>query len=243
MQLTITNEAYRETIFDDIRKIPKFPYRIIYEPIKQMKTKDQLGFIFGGLFNVLRVYFYETQGETWTVDDIKTMLYHEVGIFQTKQYPNGMEYTNPITLSVMDKDQASEFISKVINWIESLDPVCILPPDLRNCWLLHVSEDDNEEIKHFNFPERDEYYLRYQRTLSCLYSGKYGYIDAHHVREEHYAGLSQKPPDWFTIPLLHEYHMLGHTQGFKDIINGLHLYGFDIETYCKLAYMRWYNKT
>ena len=144
MQFTVYNDDQLRTIVDDIYRVVKFPARIVYEPFRQLKTKEQLGFIFGGLFKVLRIYFFDTQGILYSPDEIKDWIYKKVGVKEKKQYPDGEFYDEVITLSRMDKEQASEFIAKVIDYIELNHPDCVIPPDLRYCWLLHITTQDIE---------------------------------------------------------------------------------------------------
>ena len=188
---------------------------------------------------VLRQYFFDTQGEVWDVEQLKSMLYYQIGNFCKRTFPNGMEVSELLTLSKMTKEEASEFITKVLDYMESL-PDLIIPPDLRNCWLLHVTAAEIQFANEFNFPERDPEYLKYQRSLSCLYSGSFENIEVHHIKSNQYGGMATKPPDWFSIPLSHQVHIGElHMDGQSKTIKGLPLYGFNIEIYCKLAYLRW----
>jgi len=246
MQFTVTNDAFRDNIFDSYIEKVRYPYNISIEPIKQMKTKKQLEYFWGGLVKVLSQYYFslgeaESEHKPLNPQVIKLTLYDEIGIYEPIRLLTGRETYRLIPMSEMTKEQMTEFISRVLDWMDALDPVCIIPPDLRLTWLLHITDEDVARAEKYKFPERNSLYLAYLRKQSCLYSGKYG-CEAAHISLPGYGGMSQKSPDWLAIPLHYEVHKEAHGKGHSEIINGLNLYNFDIVTYAKLAYLRWLYK-
>ena len=246
MQFTVTNDTFLDNIIKDYIKKLKFPFNISIESVKQMKTKKQLEYFWGGLAKVLSQYYFslgesESENKPLNPQLIKLTLYDEVGIYEPVRLLTGRTTYRLIPMSEMTKEQMCEFISRVLDWIDNLDPVCIIPPDLRLTWLLHVTDEDIARANKYKFPERNSVYLAYIRKQSCLYSGKYG-CEAAHISLPGYGGMSQKAPDWMAISLHSDIHRKAHQEGHSFIIEGLNLYGFDIETYCKLAYLRWLYK-
>lgn len=237
MQLVIENREALNTIIQDIYRNAKYPLNLIAEPVKRMKTKKQLGYIFGGIFQALADYYKDQQGETWTSEDIKTMVYNELNLFEKRQYPNGKEYYNPITISKMTTDQTSMFINAVLDWIDN-ETDCILHPSLRYCWLLHVTDKQIDEVMSYAAQLRDPAYLNHIRNLTCINCGRYG-VEAAHMRINYQAGAGIKPPDWLAIPLCHSCHIeRQHTEG-KEIKAP---YNYDMKVFCKLCYVRWIRK-
>ncbi len=209
---------------------------ISYEPVKKPKSKEQLGFIFGGIIKALLLYFNSLGFNDYTPEIIKTWLYYETGVFNKKILPNG-EYREIIkTLSGMNKNEASEFISKTLSFIEH-SPVLsganghkafILTPELRYSWTRNIDEDFKILVYSENFKERDEAYLRYQRGLTCIYCGGKG-GEAHHIKDG--SGLGRKNPDWFTIPVCNSCHIpIMHGKNFKEglktVLNELDMKSF-----------------
>ena len=61
-------------------------------------------------------------------------------------------------------------------------------------------------------------HLAWVRGFNCLIAGKHecgGRVEAHHVREGHTAGMGQKPPDYWAVPLCSKAHGEGHTIGWQ----------------------------
>ena len=190
------------------------------------------------------IYFNSLGYQDYTPDIIKTWLYYETGIFDKKLLPDGTQREIIKTLSGMNKKEASEFISKVLNFIEH-SPILngangqrafILTPELRYCWTRGIDKDFIQAVYGEEFKERDEAYLRHQRSLTCIYcGGKSG--EAHHLKN--HSGLGRKNPDWFTIPVCNNCHVpIMHgkdfMEGLKVVLNGL-----DIETFCRCCYYKW----
>ena len=238
------NEAY--TSFQDGKH-----YRFLFEELKQEKTLKQLGFVFGGLISSLNEWqnsIGETMGEgskerKWTVDDTKIKLYHEVIGISYKQLPDGTITPYTKTLSQMNKEEASDFITKVLTYIDN-DTDCILTPDLRYCWLMHVKDDEIQRATDSVFQDRDASYLNHVRSQPCIYCGNTGRSEVHHVKGITKTGLSTKPYDWTGIPLCTDCHT--GTQRVQDmtpeVLQGrIPTYGYDMLMFVRLCYLKYYE--
>jgi hypothetical protein len=247
MHFTIFNYEQLCQVIEEILSKIKFPFNLWIEEIKQMKTKSQLGFVWGGLYKDLADYF-NSEGNTvgeknrkWDTQDVKLWIYHNIIGVSYKTLPSGEVVAYMKTMSQMNKEEMSDFISKSIAFVEQ-ETDCILRPELKNCWLLHIDDKYWTLLDNYKFPEVDEDYLRHQLKQSCLYCGSRQNIVYHHIKDVRYSGTATKSPDWFTIPLCHNCHNSLHQHGQDDIIKGLAIYKFDLETYCKLSYIRWMYK-
>lgn len=237
---------------------------VSYEPVEKTKSKEQLGFIFGGIIKALLAYFKALGFNDYTPEIIKTWLYYETGVFDKKMLPDGSYKEIVKTLSGMNKKEASEFINKALNFIEH-SPVLngangyrafILTPELRYCWTRNVDDDFKLSVYEENFKERDESYLRYQRSLTCIYCGSKG-GEAHHIKtapagaivsadeagtialRQGSSGLGRKNPDWFTIPVCNNCHIpIIHGKDFMEDLKAV-LNGLDIETFCRCCYYKY----
>lgn len=246
MNFTISNLAYAKSVLNTVFKHMQDGkiYRLQFDEVKSLKTQKQLGFIFGGIIKALLQYFSNI-GYDFTPEQIKEWLYEEIGTRETIFLPNGKEQRIIKTLSGMTKKQASDFIYKLLCFIDSSDALddFVLPPDLRYCWTHNIDGKLIEEIQQFNFPEKSEYYLKHIRKLTCIRCGHKG-GEAHHIKRN--SGLGKKNPDWFTIPICEKCHVpylhstVGEPQFLKEISNTIG--GLDIELFCKLSFYMWmYN--
>lgn len=243
MNFTITNKAYAKNIFLKLLSMISDDkvYRLSFEKIKSTKTKKQLGFIFGGLLKSIVLYF-DSLGYNFTVEQIKEWIYEEIGISETILLPNGKKIDIRKTLSSMTKREASDFIFKMFEFIDSSEALkdLVLTPDLRYCWTNHIDERLYEAIKNTKFLERNEQYLRHQRTLTCIHCGRRG-SEVHHIKRG--SGLGRKNPDWFTIPLCHDCHIgyLHSQNGEEKLLSQIKntIGGLDIEIFCKSSYYLW----
>lgn len=217
-------------------------YNLSFDVIKKEVSKRQRGFIFGGLCKVLRAFFYETQGELYEISDIKEMLYRKAGVYEEKILPDGSSFYKYKGLSQMNMREASEFIDKVLLWIDN-ETECILPPYLRYCWLLHTTQQDIDTAMNFPIPLKSPDYLKYQRKEACcLHCGRVGHNEAHHIRGIKLDGLASKPSDIYTISLCHNCHTGDERlqdmrpAQLQKVIN---TYGFSLDLFCRLTYLRW----
>lgn len=242
MNFTITNKAYAKSIFSTLYKmvVDNKIYRLSFEEAASIKTKEQLGFIFGGIFKALRLFF-QNYGYNFTHEQIKEWIYDEVGTKEIITLPNGRQKELNKTLSKMSKREASEFIFRVLEFIDTSEALqdFILPPDLRYCWVNHIDEKMIEDVLQEKWNYKNEHYLRQQRKLTCIRCGRRG-AEAHHIKRG--SGLGRKNPDWFTIPLCRECHTYLHSNvGEDNFLNEIkNVTGcLDIEIFCRLAYKFW----
>lgn len=64
-----------------------------------------------------------------------------------------------------------------------------------------------------SLPDRDPAWLRHVRTLRCCLTGERSMVEAHHVRLAGMCGVSQKPPDYMTVPMTTREHRRIHAEG------------------------------
>ena len=247
MNFTVSNKEYLKKVLGHIlaKYREKSIVNISFEEVKKTKTKKQLGFIFGGIIKALISYF-NSLGYDYDTNIIKYWLYYSCGVYDEKQAPDGSIIYMPVTLSQMDIKQASDFINRVIYFIDTT-PILkgdkdnrgfCLTPDLRYCWARGVSGFEINEALEEKKPQLDESYLRYQRGKNCIYCGGLG-NEVHHIKRG--SGLGRKNPDWFTIPLCGRCHKLLHDEiGEAEFLRGLSgvLNGLDIKEFCALCYKR-----
>ena len=242
MNFTITNKKYANNVLNTIfKQIEEGKiYNISFEEVKQLKTKKQLGFIFGGIIKALILYFNRL-GYDFQPTQIKEWLYDEIGVSETIFLPNGKEKTIIKTLSEMSKLEASNFIFKLLNFIDTSEALedFILQPDLRYCWVNHIEEDTLKAVERYDFPLKNERYLNNIRKLTCIRCGAKG-GEAHHIKRG--SGLGRKNPDWFTIPVCPKCHNYLHSMAgevrFLDEIRRT-IGNLDIELFCKISYFMW----
>ena len=241
MNITVSSPEHWENIYEYVKGIvgERTAY-VTIEPVKRLKTLKQLGFIFGALITNLQAYYFDCTGDNYTADDLKEMLYQEIGIYKEKQYPNGKTYNSCITLSKMDTEQASRFINDVLNWIDNNTDL-VLSPDVRYCWVHGVNSDDLENARR-QLPEDCPEYLQYQRQSHCIHCGLYPSVP-HHLRSGQYAGMAKKSPDWFSLPLCWACHDKIHESEEQVLANLKHIFcGYSVEDFCRLAFDRWLFK-
>jgi hypothetical protein len=228
----------------------KLPINLYYEEIKSYKTKEQLGFFWGGIIQDLLKYFNDI-GQTienedgvirkWDSEDVKLWLYYNILGLNYKILPSGDIVPYSKTIRDMSKQEMSSFISDCFNLIDN-ETDCILRPWVRTCWLNHIDDKYWTLLDTVKFMQEDKDYLRHQLKQSCLYCGDRKNIVYHHIKSNKYSGASIKSPDWFTITLCHNCHTILHNHGQDEIIKGLQLYKFEVEVFCKLNYIKWLYK-
>lgn len=245
MNFTISNKAYAKNVFNTLYKQIQDGkiYRIKFEETKDLKTKKQLGFIFGGVIKALSLYFSRI-GYDFTPEMIKEWLYSEIGVTDTFYLPNGVQKSYIKTLSTMTKKETSDFIYRLITFIDTSEALSdfILPPDLRYCWTNHLDGGLVDRVLQEVYPQTNEYYLKHIRKLTCIRCGCKG-GEAHHIKRG--SGLGRKNPDWFTIPICHKCHVeyLHSTVGEENFLREIKpiIGGLDIELFCKILYYMWLN--
>jgi hypothetical protein len=245
MNFTISNKAYAKNVLNTLYKFVEDGknYHLQFEEIKSLKTKKQLGFIFGGVIKAICMYFSRI-GYDFTPAQIKQWLYDEIGVTETLYMPNGAKKQIIKTLSGMSKREASDFIYRLILFVDTSEALIdfILPPDLRYCWTNNIDIKLLEDVQQYQqYPVLSEYYLKHQRKLTCIRCGKKG-GEVHHIKKN--SGLGKKNPDWFTIPICRECHTYLHsTVGEPTFLNEIKntIGNIDILTFCKMCYYMWFN--
>ena len=246
MNVSVSNLEHLKNIFNHIAAIIKQnkTVNIEFSPVKKYKTLRQLGFIFGAIMSNLQVHYYDCTGENWAVDDLKEMIYWELGIYQPKMFPNGSTYYLGRTLSKMDIGEATQFINDLLDWVDTKTD-CILSPDVRYTWLHNLKADyiRNVELLSKKWDRNQPEYLSYLRKSFCINCGIWG-CQAHHLREGEQAGTALKSPDYLALSVCHKCHSeVAHksekqlAENLKHILNGLSL-----KTFCMLCFDRWLHK-
>ena len=233
MNFTVSNEQYLKNVLNDCLKSYEYgsTVNISYEVVKQQKTIKQLGFIFGGLIRAIR-RFFQNAGYDLPVYVLKEWLYSECGVYELQTLPNGSTFESQKTLSEMTKKEASDFIEKVICFIDYSDIFdgFVLPPELRYCWTHNIDDDKLQRVKAFQFPNFDSTYLIHQSKLTCIRCGARGGMVYHLNR-------AQKK-DFNSLPLCAKCYDRALTIGesylvkdIKSVINGM-----TIDDFCLYAY-------
>lgn len=216
-----------------------------YEPTSKPITRRQVGFFFAALVNQIYLYFRNC-GHTLKENQIKLGLYRQVArIVPDMTYDLGIFGEQPEVKHISDMETAkemSDFINGVFTVIDT-NPIyegLKLTPDTRYCWINHITHEEIKTVQAINFPERDNDYLNYIREQPCIICGKQHRSDVHHIRDTRTAGEAIKSPDWYTIPLCHDCHMLyAHGTGFKEAMAWIKI---DLQDFCRICYQRWKNK-
>ena len=233
MNFSCSNEQYLRNVLNDCLRSYQYgtTVNVSYEVIKQTKTIKQLGFIFGGLIRAIR-RFFQNAGYDLPVYVLKEWLYQQCGVYELQTLPNGQTFESNKTLSEMTKKEASDFIEKVICFIDYSDIFdgFILPPELRYCWTHNIDAEKLQTIKAFSFPNFDSSYLLHQSKLTCIRCGARGGMVYHLNR-------AQKR-DYNSVPLCANCYdrALTHGESFliKDIKSVLN--GISIDDFCLYAY-------
>lgn len=233
MNFTCSNEAYLKNILNDCLRSYEYgtTINISYEVVKQAKTLKQLGFIFGGLIKAISRHF-SNAGYDYPPFVLKEWLYQECGVYEKQTLPNGQTFQSNKTLSEMTKKEASDFIEKVICFIDYSDIFdgFILPPELRYCWTNNIDADKLQKIKGFEFPNFDSAYLIHQSKLTCIRCGAKGGMVYH----------LQRPykRDYYSVPLCAKCYDRALTHGESYLINDIKsvLNGMSIDDFCLYAY-------
>lgn len=246
MKCTILNnqqwERHKETIeglLKDGREI-----NLSYEPASKAVTKKQIGFFFAALVNQIYLYFRNCG---WSIKEnqVRYGLYKQVAqVVPDMTYDLSMFGQEPQVKHLSDMEtskEMSDFINGVFTVLDT-NPMYAgikLTPDTFYSWLNHVTIDEVNTAKCQELPERDNGYLDHIRSLPCLICGIQHRSDAHHIRDTRTAGEAIKSPDWYTIPLCHQCHMMiAHGTGFKEAIKWIKM---DLIDFCRLNYLRWQN--
>lgn len=243
MNYVVTNIAKLTNIFKEIRsEIEKgnTSINLSWEKTHRAKTLAQLGFFWGGLVKSINNHFKEYYGKEYEADTIKEMLYNECSVTEEFVCPNGKVLYQTKRLSRMTVEEASEFITKVVDFCDEYG--IVLQPELKYLWIYNLNPRDVDDIENMKFPDRDEEYLRYVRSETCLICGKGG-CEAHHAKLPELAGLGEKTPDYMAISLCkncHRNYNGGHITT-EEIIRCVPFIfkKFTLKQFCKLKYYRY----
>lgn len=233
MNFSCSNEQYLRNVLKTCLNSYEYgsTVNISYDVIKQTKTLKQLGFIFGGLIKAINKYFNNC-GYDYPIYVIKEWLYQQCGVYETETLPNGQTFQSNKTLSEMTKNEASEFIEKVICFIDTSEIFSdfILPPELRYCWTRNIDDERLQKIKGFSFPNFDTSFLFEQSRLTCIRCGARGGMVYHLNRP--------MKRDYLSLPLCAKCHDLVMTHGESYLIKDIKsvLNGLSIDDFCLYAY-------
>lgn len=220
------------------------------DEFKKQKTKQQLGFIFGGLFDCVTEQSKEF-GLDYDGDTIKEELYKILPTIDDSFYKkvrmlNGDIIKVPLRLSQMNAEQVSEFINYTIYILENYPQFqdIRLHPSLKYCWLLRLTKDDIRQVQSQVLPRVDKEFMEYSRKQSCICCGIANRSEVHHIKEAGLTGTGYKADDWASLPLCNNCHRLYHEKGKEFIYKELKFITdiVDIENFCKMKYLRWKNK-
>ena len=247
MDFIISNRAFAKNICAHIAAQVKdgHEYELSFNEIRKNKTNRQRKYIFA-VFEAISKHFTNLGSPFFTKEIVKDWIYSELGLNETVYLPNGKKVYTGKSLSTMTVDEAADFIGRLLIFVDTSDVLenFVLPPYLRYCWTLHVSDEQVEKAYKTEFPQKSEDFLRWQRSLTCIRCGRKG-GEVHHIKQG--SGLGRKNPDWFTIPLCSQCHVpylhstVGEMNFLKEIAHTIN--GLDIQTFCRLNYLRWlYHK-
>lgn len=246
MKTTILNKQQWETHKQTIERLLEEGRQInlVYEKASKPVTRKQVGFFFAALVNQIYLYF---RNNGWSIKEnqVRYGLYKQVAkVVPDMSYDLSMFGEEPQIKHISDMETAeemSEFINGVFTVIDT-NPMYAglkLTPDTRYSWINHITIDELAASKNQVLPERDNEYLNYVREQPCIICGIQHRSDAHHIRDTRTAGMAVKSPDWYTMPICHNCHMLvAHGTGFKESIKWIKM---DIIDFCRICYLRWKN--
>ena len=220
---------------------PNTTYNFSFEEVKNPKTLNQLKFLFGAIISSLQDYYFETDGERYSRELLKELLYDAIGVDSMLCLPTGKKIVYKKSLSKMTKEEASEFINRCIDWIE-INTDCILSPAIKYLWTSSIPNDEIERLLSYKFPEKDDIYLIKLRKGICLNCGKPA-TEVHHLRQGAYS-IGKKNPDYLGIGICYECHRKLHDKGEQAFIDNIEkniINGMPIELFCKLLYQKFRN--
>lgn len=249
MKFVIYNEPMLETAILDIRNRFNEFHRlnISYEKPSKEKTYKQMGFIFAALVGQITDYLREC-GFNVEEDDVRYKLYEDVAEIVPEMVVDNVLFGGKQRikhLGEMDRELCSKFIDgifKILDTKPMYDGIKMHPSTYYN-YLWHLDPIDIEIAEKEMLPERNEDYLNWVRELPCMCCGIQHRSHAHHAKIEKYVSNSKKTPDWCAIPLCKHCHLDGaHLKGHNWLLEQLKWLPVDLETFCKVNYIRWKNK-
>lgn len=220
---------------------------LTYEKASKPRTLKQDGFVFAALISGITDYLQEC-GFNVDAEDVRYKLYSDVAeilpdMVVDKQIFGGQPRIKH--LSDMDRELCSKFIDGIFTVIDTkpLYQGLMLHPSIYHNYLFHLDPEEIKMAKDADLPERDEDYLAYIHNQPCMVCGLQHRSHAHHTKIPRYVSNSKKTPDWTAIPLCYLHHLQGvHQQGHNWLEEKLKWLPVDLETFCRLNYLRWKNK-
>lgn len=248
-QIIIYNKEMLEVASKDIGELleQEKSVNLSYEITCKDKTKKQLGFIFGALVSGITDYFTNC-GFVIDKEDVKYYLYQEVAEIVPEMVVDKQIFGNKPRikhLGEMDRELCSKFIDGIFTVIDT-KPIyegLMLHPSVYFNYLFHLDPEEIKMAKDAVLPERDEDYLAYIHDQPCMVCGLQHRSHAHHAKIPRYVSNSKKTPDWTALPLCYLHHLQGaHSQGHGWLEEKLKWLPVDLETFCRINYIRWRNK-
>lgn len=245
-KIIIYNQEQLEVAIQDLRNSFEKNKRInlSYEKASKEKTNKQIGFLFAALINGITDYLQEC-GFNVDAEDVRYKLYSDVAevlpeMVIDKQIFGGKPRIKH--LGDMDRELMSKFIDTIFYLLDTspLYAGIQLHPSVYYNYLWHLDPEEIKIAQTTNLPERDEYYLEYVHNCPCMVCGIQHRSHAHHAKIPKYVSNSKKTPDWTAIPLCYLHHLqIAHNEGHKCLEEKLKWLPYDLETVCRISYLRW----
>lgn len=244
---------YNQLMLDKIKEDLQIQFEkngrlnISYEKAHKERTIAQVGFIFAALISNITEYFQDC-GFNVDQDDVRYKLYEDVSqvipeMVVDKQIFGGKPRIKHI--GEMDRELCSKFIDGIFTIIDT-KPIyegLLLHPSIYFNYLFHLEKEEIQLAKDAELPERDEDYLEHIHNMPCIVCGLQHRSHAHHAKIPRYVSNSKKTPDWTALPLCYLHHLQGaHLLGSKWLEEHLKWLPVDLETFCRINYIRWKNK-
>lgn len=248
-RVVIYNQEMLDIVKQDLQKAFDENKRInlSYEKAHKEKTRPQVGFLFSALISNITDYFIGC-GFILDEDDVRYKLYQDVSKIVPEMVVDRQIFGGEPRIKhigEMNRELMSKFIDGIFTVIDT-QPIyegLMLHPSIKHNWLFHLEAEDILLAKNSELPERDEEYLEYIHNQPCVICGRQHQSHAHHAKIPRYVSNSKKTPDWTAVPLCQKHHLEGaHTEGHKWLLEKIKWLPVDLETFCRLNYLRWKNK-
>lgn len=248
-KILISNPEMLDVAIEDLQQQFAESGRInlSYEKASKEKTSKQIGFIFAALIDGITEYFQDC-GFNVDMDDVRYKLYEDVSEIVPEMVVDKQIFGSKPRikhLGEMDRELCSKFINGIFTVIDT-KPIyqgLMLHPSIYFNYLYHLDPEEIKMAKDAVLPERDEDYLAYIHEQPCIVCGMQHRSHAHHAKIPRYVSNSKKTPDWTAMPLCYTHHLNGaHGQGHGWLEEKLKWLPVDLETFCRLNYIRWKNK-
>lgn len=217
----------------------------VLEMFEKDKTKEQLGFFFGGIAGAI------SKQKSLKPDEVKLMFYKAVAELDDTFK---IEFTDIMgkpsishkTISTMKVDEMALFIDRCLFLIDNSEYLkdVILHPSLRYSWIHNITKEDLKNIYH-SPAKKDLEYLEHTRKESCICCGIANHSEPHHLRIDVLGGMGLKPSDVYVIPLCRNCHQtIAHEQGNYTLLDELKWITerMTMQEFLTIKYNRWKNK-